>query len=121
MEWLFDTGGFTPRNSCGPGWTDLLRSVSTISNTIIFVCYVLIPFGIFSIYKKLRSNQPMRAQSLGCILFCAFVFSCGLTHLMDRLMFVWPAYRLTALVLFVTAVISLSTVCWLFVAGSRHE
>ena len=43
-------------------------------------------------------------------LFGAFILLCGTTHLIDAAMFWWPSYRLNALVRFLTAVVSLSTV-----------
>ena len=121
MDWWLDTSGFMPRNACGPGWSEALRSVSTASNTIIFVCYMVIPFGVIGIYKHIKHGRPIKSQWLGAVLFCAFIFLCGCTHLMDRLMFGWPVYRLTALILAMTAVVSLATVCWLYVAGSQND
>lgn len=43
-------------------------------------------------------------------LFGAFILLCGLTHLLDAVMFWWPAYRLGALVRFLTGVVSVATV-----------
>jgi signal transduction histidine kinase len=40
-------------------------------------------------------------------LFLAFVILCGLTHLVDALLFWWPAYRLSAILRFVTAIVSI--------------
>ncbi|MES2387418.1 MAG: HAMP domain-containing sensor histidine kinase [Bacteroidota bacterium] len=43
-------------------------------------------------------------------LFTAFILACGLTHLMDAVIFWWPAYRLSAVIRFSTAIISWVTV-----------
>lgn len=47
------------------------------------------------------------------LLFIGFIVLCGLTHLLDGLMFWWPAYRLSALMRFFTALISVVTVYYL--------
>ena len=39
-------------------------------------------------------------------LFMLFILSCGLTHLVDAVIFWYPAYRLSALVLLITAIVS---------------
>ncbi|MBP3956743.1 PAS domain S-box protein [Gemmata sp. G18] len=44
------------------------------------------------------------------LLFTAFILVCGTTHLMEAVIFWWPAYRLAGLLKFVTAVISWVTV-----------
>jgi nitrate/nitrite-specific signal transduction histidine kinase len=43
-------------------------------------------------------------------LFGAFIILCGSTHLLDALIFYIPVYRLNALVLFVTGVVSWLTI-----------
>ncbi|UPT68578.1 MAG: PAS domain-containing sensor histidine kinase [Sphingobacteriales bacterium JAD_PAG50586_3] len=47
-------------------------------------------------------------------LFAAFILACGLTHLLDAVAFWFPMYRLNAVVLFITAIISWLTVYFLF-------
>jgi two-component system, chemotaxis family, sensor kinase Cph1 len=44
------------------------------------------------------------------LLFAAFIWACGTSHLMDAMMFWWPAYRLSGVVHFVTAVVSWVTI-----------
>lgn len=43
-------------------------------------------------------------------LFGAFILFCGLTHLMDAILFWWPGYRLSALIRFITAIVSWVTI-----------
>ena len=43
-------------------------------------------------------------------LFGAFILLCGTTHAIDALLFWWPGYRVSALVRFMTAVVSMATV-----------
>jgi signal transduction histidine kinase len=47
-------------------------------------------------------------------LFIAFILLCGTTHLIDAVIFWWPAYRLSALVRFIIAVVSIFTVYALY-------
>jgi hypothetical protein len=42
-------------------------------------------------------------------LFMAFIFACGLTHLLGALVFWFPIYRLEGGMLWATAIISLAT------------
>lgn len=43
-------------------------------------------------------------------LFSAFIIFCGATHILDDIIFWWPAYRLSVLIRFFTPVISVVTV-----------
>ncbi|WP_229374285.1 sensor histidine kinase [Fibrella rubiginis] len=43
-------------------------------------------------------------------LFGAFILLCGLTHLLDAMMFWYPSYRISALVRFLTGIVSVMTV-----------
>ncbi|MBC7968230.1 MAG: PAS domain S-box protein, partial [Fuerstia sp.] len=44
------------------------------------------------------------------VLFGAFILLCGTTHLMEAIIFWWPAYRLAGVLKFITALISWGTV-----------
>lgn len=110
---LFSPDGFMPRTACGPDWTPALILSSQIADVVIFMSYMLIPFALIGMYKRVRSGGEIRSQRIGAILSASFIFTCGLTHLMDRLMFSWPAYRLTACVLVVCASCSIATVSWM--------
>jgi PAS domain S-box-containing protein len=54
-----------------------------------------------------RKDIPFRTIFL---LFGAFILACGTTHLMEVLMFWWPAYRLAGIVKLFTALVSWGTV-----------
>ncbi len=47
-------------------------------------------------------------------MFIAFILFCGLTHFIDAVIFWWPAYRLSALLRFFTALVSVITVLSLY-------
>ncbi len=44
------------------------------------------------------------------VLFALFIFLCGSTHLMEAIIFWWPAYRLAGMLKFFTAIFSWATV-----------
>jgi signal transduction histidine kinase len=61
------------------------------------------------LYK--RKDIPFHGVYL---LFVAFILLCGITHLMDAIIFWWPAYRLSALIRLLTAIVSVFTIYALY-------
>ncbi len=115
-DWLFSTEGFTARAQCGTGWSPSLIALYQIASTIIFLCYILIPAGVWRLYRAVQRGRPVRMPVVGCVFTAAFVSSCGLTHLMDRMMFAWPVYHLSTVVLCICALSSIAMLVWLFLA-----
>lgn len=102
---LFDTGGFPPRWHCGQwsaahGWLHVLSDLGTAS------AYTAIP-AVLAYFVLKRRDVPLPRIFW---LFSAFIFACGTTHLIDAVIFWWPAYRLSGAAKFATAVISWVTV-----------
>jgi PAS domain S-box-containing protein len=102
---LLSTEGLPPRWSCGlwppfQGWFYITADLG------IWAAYFTIPLLLLKFTRK-RPDLPFPKIFW---LFAAFIFACGTTHLMDALMFWWPAYRLSGLVYFATAVISWWTI-----------
>src|SRR5262249_32873494 len=54
-----------------------------------------------------RRDIPFRSVFL---LFGAFILACGTTHLMEAIIFWWPAYRLSGMIKLFTAIVSWGTV-----------
>src|SRR5208337_5238755 len=54
-----------------------------------------------------KKDMPFRAIFW---LFGAFILACGTTHLMEAIIFWWPAYRLAGLIKLFTAIVSWTTV-----------
>jgi signal transduction histidine kinase len=102
---LLNTEGFPPRWLCGQ-WTHFAGWLYIISDLAIWGAYMSIPVVLLYFIAK-RKDIPF---SKIFWLFAAFIFACGSTHLLDAIMFWWPAYRLTGLIYFATAVISWLTV-----------
>ncbi|MBL6448859.1 PAS domain-containing protein [Fulvivirga sp. 29W222] len=113
---IFDTSKWPPRWQCGSwsavhGWTYILSDIG------IWLAYFAIPIILgFFLYKKNGTGLPFSGIML---LFMALILSCGLTHLIDAVIFWQPVYKLSAMVRFLTAVISIGTVFALIKVAPR--
>jgi signal transduction histidine kinase len=99
---LVDTDDFPARWHCG-NWTDFHGWLYIISDLGIWAAYFALPVLLLRIMIK-RKDVALNRM---IFLFLAFVSLCGLTHLMDALIFWWPAYRLSALLRLATAIVSI--------------
>lgn len=105
LRLLFDTSDFPARWHCGV-WSDGHGWLHIISDLLVFGAYLAIP--VLLIYFLLtRRDLPFPRVFW---LFVAFIFACGTTHLMEAVIFWWPAYRLSGLLKLTTAVVSWATV-----------
>ncbi len=102
---LFDTSGFPARWHCGT-WSSRDGWIYIISSIGIWSAYVAIPI-VLSYFILRKKQLPFRGVF---VLFGVFILACGTTHLMDAVIFWWPAYRLSGLILMVTAIVSWITV-----------
>lgn len=102
---LFDTSDFPARWSCGR-WTDGHGWLHILSDLGVWSAYVAIPI-VLAYFALRRRDIPFRWIFL---LFGAFILACGTTHLMEAIIFWWPAYRLAGVIKLVTALISWATV-----------
>jgi len=102
---LFDTADFPARWRCGQwdgghGWLHILSDLG------VSTAYLVIPITLF-VFARKRKDLPFRYLFW---LFCAFILLCGTTHLMEALIFWWPAYRLAGVLKLATALVSWATV-----------
>ncbi len=102
---LLDTSDFPARWMCGNwsaghGWLHILSDVG------IWSAYFAIPL-VLSYFVTRRRDLPFRSIFL---LFVAFILLCGMTHLMEAIIFWWPAYRLAGVIKAITAIVSCVTV-----------
>ena len=102
---LFDTSDWPPRWYCGE-WSDFHGWLYIFSDIGIWLAYFIIPMIIIWFIQR-KPDVPFLPVFW---LFGAFIIFCGATHLLDAVMFWWPAYRLSAIFKFLTAVISMFTV-----------
>ncbi|MBL0921123.1 MAG: hypothetical protein IBJ10_03225 [Phycisphaerales bacterium] len=111
---LFDTSGFTPRWSCGD-WSTLMGWLHIGSDVAIFGAYMAIPASLAVVIRR-RRDLPLRPIFW---LFVAFILFCGLTHLVEAVLFYQPVYRFSAMMKVATALVSWATVAAL--AGALPE
>ncbi|MEI7686118.1 MAG: ATP-binding protein [Planctomycetota bacterium] len=105
LRLLFDGSDFSPRWFCGR-WTAIHGWLHILSDIGVWSAYLAIPFVLgFFIFRK--SDLPFRGVF---VLFGMFILACGMTHLMEAVIFWWPAYRLLGLIKLITAVVSWTTV-----------
>jgi PAS domain S-box-containing protein len=102
---LFDTADWPPRWHCG-NWTGFHGWLYIISDLLIWSAYFAIPLAILKYISRKVNARFVRLY----FLFAAFILACGSTHLLDAITFWYPAYRLNALVRFITGVVSWVTV-----------
>lgn len=103
---LLQTEGFPPRWFCGTGWQPFTGWFMITADLMIFTAYTSIPLLLLYFINKRKDMAFPRLFWL----FAAFIFACGVSHLLDVIMFWWPAYRLNALEKFLTGTISWITV-----------
>ena len=102
---LTDMSDWPARWYCGR-WTDFHGWLYIVSDLMIWLAYMAIPLVLIR-FILIKKGVPLKRVFW---LFGAFILLCGLTHLLDVLMFWYPAYRINALVRFITGVVSIFTV-----------
>lgn len=105
---LLDTSDWPPRWHCGK-WTEFHGWLYIISDLLIWSAYFAIPLIILKFVSRRSKARFVRAY----FLFAAFILACGSTHLLDAVTFWFPAYRLNALVRFITGIVSWTTVFYM--------
>lgn len=96
--------GYLPHGYCFTWQPGLLWSM-VVSDALIALAYFSIPLALWRFALKRRD-----ASLHGMVTFFgAFIFACGLTHVMDVWTIWHPDYGLQALSKIVTAVISMGT------------
>ncbi|MBO0951380.1 sensor histidine kinase [Fibrella forsythiae] len=102
---LTDMSDWPPRWYCG-AWSKFHGWLYIASDLTIWLAYMAIPLALIR-FIFIKKGVPLAGVFW---LFGAFILLCGLTHLLDAMMFWYPAYRISALVRFLTGVVSILTV-----------
>lgn len=105
---LFDSSDWPPRWHCGR-WSEFHGWLYIISDLLIWSAYFSIPLVIINYISKRTDIRFIKLY----FLFGAFILACGATHFFDAIAFWIPVYRLNALVRFITAMLSWTTVFYL--------
>ncbi|HTI49718.1 MAG TPA: PAS domain S-box protein, partial [Planctomycetaceae bacterium] len=111
---LFDTSGFPARWHCGT-WSSGHGWLHILSDLGIWGAYLAIPC-VLAYFASRKPDLPFRRIFW---LFGAFILACGTTHLMEAVIFWWPAYRLAGVIKLLTALVSWATVLALIPATPR--
>ncbi|WP_460954823.1 sensor histidine kinase [Spirosoma litoris] len=106
---LTDTNDWPPRWYCGQ-WSDFHGWLYITSDLMIWLAYMVIPLVLVR-YLFVKKGVPLPGVFW---LFGAFILLCGLTHLIDAIIFWIPIYRISALVRLLTGTVSIATVIALF-------
>jgi two-component system, chemotaxis family, sensor kinase Cph1 len=107
---LFSPSSWPARWHCG-NWSSFHGWLYIISSLLIAAAYFSIPFLLFVLIRKTKNKLPFQGIFW---LFILFILACGLTHVMDATMFWFPIYRVSAIVLLITAIISWAAVIALY-------
>jgi hypothetical protein len=110
MHWLFNTDLFVPKSHCGIGWNSQLSMIYQLANILIFLAYFSIPIALFGFWNSLRKLPILKGIDIWIIIsFVIFIASCGFGHLLNVMMFWFPAYRFLTLIDTITAISSVIT------------
>jgi hypothetical protein len=102
-DW-FGTNAYIPHGFC-LAWEPELLTAILISNGLIALVYMFIAGALV-----LKAIEPIPAMPSWLYWgFAAFIFFCGISHVLDDVTLWYPVYRLQALVLAITALVSLFT------------
>jgi two-component system, NtrC family, sensor kinase len=102
-DW-FGANAYIPHGFCMAWEPDLMAAV-LLSNGLIALAYMFIAGWL--VLKAIEPAPVMPAWRYWG--FAAFIFCCGVSHILDDVTLWFPVYRLQALVLAITALVSLFT------------
>ncbi len=91
-------------------WKPWLVTIHAGSDLIIFASYFAIPIGIWLFIRK---RKDFELKSLA-ILFAAFIFFCGMTHMVQAVTLWWPIYETQGYLKVATAIASVATAIMIF-------
>ncbi len=91
-------------------WKPWLVVLHAGSDLLIFAAYFAIPAAIW-LFLRQRPDLELRPLA---ILFAAFIFLCGLTHLIQMVTLWWPIYETQGFLKALTAIVSVVTAIMIF-------
>ncbi len=101
---FFSGSNFMPHGHCY-FWEPFIVWSNAISDGLTAISYFIIPVTLFYILKK---RQDFKFIRIG-ILFAIFIFSCGITHVLDVVTIWNPIYRIDTIMRLITALASITT------------
>ena len=91
-------------------WKPWLVAMHASSDILIFGSYFAIPVAIWIFLSK-RKDLTLKPLA---VLFAAFIFLCGLTHVIQAVTLWWPVYETQGYVKAITAIVSVATAIAIF-------
>ncbi len=112
----FNIDAFMPHGHCFLWNPGLLWSM-VLGNAIIALSYFSIPIALLVTMRRQQSRQIRWIF----VMFSAFIFACGMTHVISIVTIWYPDYYLEAVVMVLTAVVSATTAIalWPIVGRAR--
>ncbi|HET6332612.1 MAG TPA: ATP-binding protein [Polyangiales bacterium] len=107
---LLDTTGFPARWHCGR-WSAQLGWLHILSDIAIFGAYMAIPVALVFFIRQ-RKDLP-KPFPIVFWMFGAFIVACGMTHIIEAVIFWHPVYRLAGVMKAATAGVSWMTLAFL--------
>ncbi len=104
INFLFGTNGMMPHGMCFL-WNPSLLWIVVIGNAVTAIAYFSIPITMAYFAYKRKGNDFQWV----IFLFSAFIFACGVTHVLAVVTIWIPIYWVTAIAITVTAIVSVLT------------
>ncbi|MGE4313342.1 MAG: hypothetical protein AB7E85_03625 [Pseudobdellovibrionaceae bacterium] len=104
------SGDFMPHGVCLL-WRPGLLMLHAISDLVIALAYISIPLSLSYILYRRKRKLPFYWITF---LFVAFIFLCGMTHLLELFSLWRPYYYLEGLLKLITAAVSIATALIMF-------
>lgn len=100
---LFSGEGFVPRAHCGD-WSNPHIALHNIGDALTLFSYLAIPMAIVY-YVRIRPTKYLYLFWM----FATFILCCGITHLVEIVVFYWPIYRFAGIMKLCTGLVSFAT------------
>ena len=101
---------FIPHGFCFM-WRPELVWMHVLSDLAIAIAYFSIPFTIMFLVHRQKQSMPYIWVFR---MFAAFIFLCGMTHIMSVISIWYPVYYLEGIIKVFTAAVSLATAIMIF-------
>lgn len=106
---LFSTYGLTPHGFCY-AWQPELLWPMVIASATVALAYFSIPLALLYFLRRV----PAMRYRVVFLLFSAFIFFCGLSHVVSIVNIWVPIYRFEVVVMIMTAAVSVATAALLW-------
>lgn len=103
IDYIFGSASFVPHGYCLL-WRPDLVAMHVGGDVITFIAYSVIAFSIW----RFTTLRPEFKYSAAALVSAAFVFGCGITHLVGAVSLWWPAYGMQGILKLIVSGISVT-------------